>query len=149
MRGKKTFNEAMAICNKAMALDYGAKKGMPYIGFSAGLFEFYGDVYVSSWNMYNETGYKPFERLLKRYFNRFALKQMLEFGDCVKGVAKFGDYYFSIEDIIYDLENNVKRYLIRQWQDDLLEYNKNRDEKEYKYVNFKSYCMGFRYSDLE
>jgi len=149
MRELSRRKKAMNACIKEMAKKYGAKKGLPYIGESGDMYEFYGDIYVNLWDMYHELNYEPFRKLLIGYFGQFARKHGIVFDKWVNSIVKFDKYYFSIEDIMYDLDSLAKRYLILQWQDDLLAYNEKRMQKDYKYVNFRSYCMGFRYSDLE
>lgn len=84
------------------------------------------------------------------------LKQGISFEDWVGGdiggIANFGDiYYFSITDIIEDVNNGYKKGLILKWLEDSVDAsndttNKYFDEKPY--INLKSYAMGLRYENL-
>jgi len=69
------------------------------------------------------------------YVNAFAAKHDLPIDYCVAdeltGIWCFGDYFFSIETIIFDIENEVpKRYLF-SWYDFMLE-TENK-------INYKSF----------
>lgn len=149
MKKLSRISQEMGICVQNMAKKYGIMIGREYMGESGGLYEFYGYIYVSLWEMYNRLEYEPFRKLMNGYFIQFGNKHGLVLDKWVNNIVKFDNYYFSIEDIIYDIHEKVKRHLIKQWQDDLKAYNKGKDESEYKYVNFRTYCLGFRYSDLE
>lgn len=58
-------------------------------------------------------------------------------------MAEFiGQYYFSMNDIYFDLINKVPKGLIFRWQDDSIE-NQNKS------INFRSYAKGLRFEDVE
>jgi len=82
---------------------------------------------------------------------RFAKKQGIEHTGNHRGVYDFiSQYYFSIDDIILDLENNAKPGLIMQWQNDTVDYClKNKRGKNDTRINYQSYIMGLRYEDLK
>lgn len=76
----------------------------------------------------------------------FCKKQDLDFefwvGDAVGEVASCGSYYFSLKDIILDLDKDLKKGIIIQW------YNDSFGSLQ-KYMNYNSYTMGLRYEDLK
>jgi len=87
------------------------------------------------------------------YVKKFSDKQELEFEDFLGledydcSVAQFGDYYFNLSDIIYDIETNQPAGLIMQWQDDSIDYNMNIDTFG-DTINYKSYSKGLRYAGI-
>ena len=88
---------------------------------------------------------KKYEKVVEQYIKKFTNKHGYEFsywcGPEVGGIACFTDqYFFNLEDIMYDVNNEVKKGMIFQWQDDQVKY-----DGEYKSINFKSYVMGMRY----
>jgi hypothetical protein len=62
----------------------------------------------------------------------------LEFwvADDKTGIACFGDHFFNLGDIIYDIDNDCPKYIIFDWQNHQIENGSK--------VNFKSYLMGAR-----
>lgn len=62
----------------------------------------------------------------------------LEFwvADDKTGIACFGDHFFNLGDIVYDIDNNCPKYFIFDWQNHQIENGSK--------VNFKSYLMGAR-----
>lgn len=77
----------------------------------------------------------------------FAVKQDLEFqgfvSDDIFGIADFGGtYFFNISDIYHDLISNQPKGLIVEWLDDCLD---NQEQT----INYRSYCMGLRFKDIE
>lgn len=91
---------------------------------------------------------KSFIKIANEYIAKFEKKHGYEFSswvsDEVGGIACFIDqYFFSFDDIRYDIDNNVKKGLIFQWQEDGIE-NGAKDN-----INFKSYVMGLRFPMLK
>jgi hypothetical protein len=85
-----------------------------------------------------------FNFVAEKYIQKFEKKHGYEFSswvsDEVGGIACFIEqYFFSFDDIRYDIDNNVKKGLIFQWQDDGVE-NGAKDN-----INFRSYVMGARF----
>ena len=82
----------------------------------------------------------------------FSEKQKLACSYVLGNIYCFIDeYFFNLEDIIYDLENDCPVGLILQWQDDRLSYNYDMEEMgaETTYINYKSYHMGLRYETFK
>ena len=89
---------------------------------------------------------KRYESICNDYVNAFAEKHEIEFdgwiGDMVGGTASFSDqYFFYISDIVFDVNNECKKGLILQWQED----NVQNDQS----INYSSYSKGLRHSDLK
>jgi len=89
-----------------------------------------------------------FNFVVEKYIQKFEKKHGYEFSywvsDQVGEMACFIEqYYFNFDDIRHDIDNNVKKGLIFQWQDEGVE-NGGKDN-----INFKSYVLGLRYKDLE
>lgn len=58
------------------------------------------------------------------------------------GVLCFGDHYFNMSDIVYDVDNKLPIRLIFEWQDAGLDAHSSGNDK---IINLKSYAMGLRY----
>lgn len=83
---------------------------------------------------------KKLDKILKDYIEKFEKKQYLTFefavSDDLMGVICFGCvYYFSINDIIYDIDSKHPKNLIIDWLEYCLEGNK---------INYYSYSKGLR-----
>lgn len=83
---------------------------------------------------------------------KFSNKQGLEFdgwvGDEIGGIAGFAtQYFFNISDIILDLKTKQPKGLIIEWQSEVVDFNMLKDKP--KYINYKSYTMGLRCSDIK
>lgn len=86
---------------------------------------------------------KELDKVLQKYIAEFEKKHDLEMeyvvSDDLMGVINFGDtYFFSINDIVYDIDEKLERGLIIEW----LEYNLENQEN---YVNLHSYSKGYRH----
>jgi hypothetical protein len=74
----------------------------------------------------------------------FARKQGLTFdfwvADEIGGVACFGDiYFFSLQDMLYDIEGRRKKGLILQWIEDAVEANEK--EPDIEFASYREYCL--------
>ena len=90
---------------------------------------------------------RMYEDVCNKYVELFCKKQGIDFdywiADEVGDISSFAcQYFFSISDIIYDLNHKVKKGIILQWQEDSV-------ENEGQSINFPSYAKGLRYSDLK
>nr|DAY04626.1 MAG TPA: hypothetical protein [Caudoviricetes sp.] len=89
------------------------------------------------------------DNILKEYINLFEEKHEVFFdyavGDDLMGLLCFGDYLFAIHDIVYDIDNDLPKNLIFQWQDDSFDSLKNSKHAK---MNFQSYARGLRFEDL-
>ena len=87
--------------------------------------------------------------ILKEYIRLFEEKHEVFFdcavGDDLIGLLGFGDYLFKTRDVIYDIDNDLPKNLIFQWQDDSFDSSKNPQHAK---MNFQSYAMGLRFEDL-
>ena len=84
-----------------------------------------------------------YEKIVNEYLQIFIEKQDFDADDCYWIGDKIGEilsvneqYYFSFDDIRFDVDNNVKESLIFRWHDESLDnYFK---KKKYK-VNYENY----------
>ena len=87
--------------------------------------------------------------ILKEYIRLFEEKHEVFFdyavGDDLMGLLCFGDYLFAINYIIYDIDNDLPKNLIFQWQDDSFDIIINPHHKK---INLQSYAMGLRFEHL-
>ena len=87
---------------------------------------------------------------LKEYIRLFEEKHKVFFefavGDDLTGLLCFGDYLFTTRDVIYDIDNDLPKRLIFQWQDDSFDSLKNPQHRE---MNFQTYARGLRFEDLK
>jgi hypothetical protein len=92
---------------------------------------------------------EKYESIIDEYVKRFEKKHGLQLeswvSDDKNGVACFGDIlYFSVNDIIYDINNKLPKGLIINWLEDGIDYY----EKKGQTINIHSYAKGLRYQDL-
>ena len=92
-----------------------------------------------------------YDKLCNEWIKLFCKKQGIEFdfwiGDEIGGIASFiCQYYFTIDNIIFDLTTNQPKGLILNWQIDEVEHNSLKDDKDY--INYSSYSKGIRHKDL-
>jgi len=90
---------------------------------------------------------KQYEVIVDKYIKVFCKKQdfYLEYwvADEIGGTACFGDiYYFSFDDIRYDIDTEQPAELILNWINDSVQYE---DLK----INYKSYSNGLRFEYLK
>ena len=87
--------------------------------------------------------------ILKEYIRLFEEKHEAFFdyavGDDLTGLLCFGEYLFAARDVIYDIDNNLPKNLIFQWQDDSFDSLKNPQHRE---MNFQTYARGLRFEHL-
>ncbi len=83
------------------------------------------------------------------YVCAFAKKQGLEFeyfaNELTCDFVAFGDYYFSLADIILDIQSDQPKGKIIDWQNDGIGYHMAGGTEN---INYSSYCMGLRFEDL-
>lgn len=90
------------------------------------------------------------EFVANEYIRKFEKKHDYQFdywvADEVGGVASFVEqYFFNYDDIRYDINENLPKGLIYDWQEQSVEYAMKEGERT---MSFKSYAMGLRYEDL-
>ena len=71
-----------------------------------------------------------YEKIVEQYLIAFVDKQELNIENCYWVADRIGEilsvneqYYFSFNDIRFDVDNNVKDGLIFKWQDECIENN--------------------------
>ena len=90
-----------------------------------------------------------FEKSIHSMINVFCHKHGTYFdyavGDDLSGVLCFGDNFFNIGDVYFDLKENKPKGLIIEWQNYLTDYRIKTNTE--KFINFDSYCMGARFEN--
>jgi len=94
---------------------------------------------------------KQYDEACNCFIEEFEKKQDIEFsywvGGEIGGLACFIDeYFFNINDLILDLETKQPVGQILDWHNEGVDHNFFL--KEYQHINYRSYIMGMRYSDL-
>ena len=96
--------------------------------------------------MEGDTLKERYNSICDEWLKLFSEKQELEFvywiGDTVGEIAVFGDFYFNMSDIIYDINNNSPKGEIIDWY-----YDNLNDEG--RYINYYSYSKGLRIAELK
>jgi hypothetical protein len=86
---------------------------------------------------------------LKEYIRLFEEKHEVFFDyairDDLMGLLCFGEYLFAVGDVIYDIDNDLPKNLIFQWQDDSFDSIINPQHSK---INLQSYARGLRFEDL-
>jgi len=86
---------------------------------------------------------EKYEEVCGDYILLFSAKHRLDFlrwVDVIGGLAEFeNDYYFALQDIVYDINTNQPQYLITKWKDDMI----YRTIPKHR-CNFQSYSKGYR-----
>ena len=87
-------------------------------------------------------------KILQEYVDLFSKKHEITFdgsvNDDLLDILFFGDYFMSIEDVVFDIDNDINEPEFYNWYDSTLEFAmKNKDVPT---INYKSWCMGARYS---
>ena len=89
---------------------------------------------------------QQFDRIIGLYIAQFEEKHdcYLEYwvSDDTTGIACFGDNFFSLSDIVFDIDNNCPARAIFDWQDYQVEKHSNGTENQI--VNFKNHLKGLR-----
>lgn len=90
-----------------------------------------------------------YEKACNDYIEYFSKKQDMELefwvADEVGSVACFGDYFFSMRDIILDIESGQPIGFILDWQNEIATQDA-KDEKSI-FINYLSYIKGLRITD--
>ena len=94
------------------------------------------------------------EKSIQSVINAFCHKHEIEFdysvSDDLTGVLCFGDNFFNLSDIYFDLKENKPKGKIIEWQNYLTDYNiKTNGNHTNQFIRFNSYCMGARFDDLK
>lgn len=103
------------------------------------------------------------DKLCNKYLAAFCEKHGLDLDDAywVRSepgtVAAIGDYFVGIDEMRYDIDNNIEESRFFEWYYYTLdireiegEYHMMQNYKEFTNVSFESYCEGFRpYSEQD
>lgn len=83
---------------------------------------------------------------IQEYIDLFCKKQncYLEFNS--GNILCFGDNYFNLDDVIYDLNNNCKKGMIFKWQNEGVDVHWKYPDLPH--MNYNSYNMGMTYDFL-
>ena len=88
---------------------------------------------------------KTYKESVNAIVDLFCEKQDMDFEYWVAGtigeVCEISGFFFNFSDIVTDLEKKAKPGVIISW------HNDNADSE--KYINYNSYIMGLRISDIE
>ena len=83
-----------------------------------------------------------YEKIVEQYLIAFVEKQELDIDNCYWVADRIGEilsvneqYYFSFNDIRFDVDNNVKERLIFRWQDECIENNLKVNYENYLKLN--------------
>lgn len=92
-----------------------------------------------------------YQSVATAYLNKFIKKHDIDFdgwiNDDIGGIASFCcQYYFNLDDIRYDIDNECEVGLILRWQEDVVDYNMKGGTDT---INYHSYSSGLRYEDLK
>lgn len=89
---------------------------------------------------------KTYQMACNEYVQKFANKQDIQFsgwiGDIGQVACFIDQYFFSMDDIVLDINKKLPKGLILKWQDDGIEFSELR-------MNYRSYSMGLRFEDLK
>lgn len=87
-----------------------------------------------------------YDKACNEYIEYFSKKQYMQFefwvADEVGGVACFGDYFFSMTDIILDIESAQPTGFILDWQNEISDQDPTDDKSIF--INYRSYIKGLR-----
>jgi hypothetical protein len=90
------------------------------------------------------------DKVLNKYIKKFekAHGVELEFAVCddLMGVLCFGDHFFNMSDIVYDVDNKLPVGLIFEWQDAGIRAHFNGNKET---ISLHSYAKGLRYEGVE
>jgi hypothetical protein len=94
---------------------------------------------------------EKYETICNEIVAVFCEKQDMDFdywaaGD-VGSIGFFGDYCFSVDEILLDLSTEQEKYFILEYHDANVEFNMGKDDP--KFINYKSYISGLRHEQLK
>jgi hypothetical protein len=85
------------------------------------------------------------EKTVMAYIDAFCEKQDLHFdswvGNDIGGLADFNDLCFNFQDIVWDINSSQKKGLIIEWISESI-------DNPGKSINYYSYTLGLRFSDI-
>lgn len=93
-----------------------------------------------------------YEVICNAYIRAFVKKHGYEFTDWIP-IERVGEiacfieqYFFTLTDIMYDIDNDLPKGLIFEWQEYHLEYHFANlgSDNEYVQINLKDYINGLR-----
>ena len=90
------------------------------------------------------------EKSIMDYIVKFGIKHKVFFDfavndDIVDGPYCFNDIFFSLSDIVYDIDIKLPGSMIFEWHETCEEYNLNKHPNDMIWINLFSWHMGLRY----
>ena len=83
-----------------------------------------------------------YEKIVNEYLRIFVEKQDLDIENCYWVADRVGEmlsvneqYYFSFDDIRFDVDNNIKAGAIIEWQDEMINNHLNNKRQ----INYENY----------
>lgn len=94
---------------------------------------------------------RQYEFVCNEWVQKFCNKQQIDFdgwiGNEIGGICGFASqYFFNMSDIILDLNTKQPKGLILDWQSEDVDFNMFNENQQH--INYKSYTMGLRHSQL-
>lgn len=95
---------------------------------------------------------RQYNLVYNEWVQKFCNKQQIDFdgwvSDEVGGIASFAcQYFFTLSDIILDLNTKQPKGNILNWQIEDVDFNMFNEKQQH--INYKSYTMGLRHEQLE
>jgi hypothetical protein len=99
---------------------------------------------IKPWEWKKMTIKKDLESAINAYLKAFEVKYDGEFDEesDLMEVRWFGDYFFTIDEIIHDVDNPQHEGEIFKWWNEMVDFEGFK-------INFKSWCRGVRLTDIE
>ena len=86
-----------------------------------------------------------YEKIVEQYLNDFVEKQELDIENCYWVADRVGEllsvneqYYFSFDDIRFDIDNDIKAGAILEWQNESIDNNFKINYENY--IKLKGYA---------
>ena len=103
--------------------------------------------YCRSFNHNGDNDIVRIKREIDKFIKEFTKAKECEYderninwiGNKYGGVLNFGDYFFNLEDIIFDMETKQETNNIFNWHDTMTDES-IKDEK-FVYQNYNTWCM--------
>lgn len=93
---------------------------------------------------------KALDAAIMEYIKAFEKTHGVEFewatNDDLTGVLCFGDHYFNMTDIVYDIDNKLPVKMIFEWQESGIEAHFKGIQSK---INLHSYAKGLRYDQVQ
>jgi len=92
---------------------------------------------------------KALELAVLAYVDKFCKKHEVEVeyfvADDLLGIVSVSDFSMKISDIVLDIDTKQPKHGFIEWYDQTID----RGMENKQTINYKSWCMGLRYTDLK